>query len=286
MSTSVEVGGEIRRVAILTVRRGPCACYLARRLRPAGVELTLVSQRRLRVEPDSPEYFRRLLRRRGILVFADYLLLHGVKSAARLGRGVPRAPERSGDDLGGGALLEDSHIAREEWLTHLEVDDVNRPPDQDRLRELRPDVILLAGAPVLAQKTIEIARVACINPHCGITPDYAGSSPFDWAIFEKRFQDVGFTIHLVVPRVDSGPVLHQERISWDPSRSNGHLWPILAQRMYDKLAEVTVDLVRGRCYTAVHQGPTRVMPPAGLVVRVISELRRRRYARHAFNATA
>jgi hypothetical protein len=277
-----EVGGEVRRIAILTMRRTPSACYLARRLRDAGAEIFLVSQRRRRVEPGSWAHLLRLRAKYGVPVFLDNLLLEAAKRAAALAArllGALRGRRSAGDSGGAAAALrEDPAILQETWLTHVEVDDVNRPPDQDRLRAIEPDLILLAGAPVLSRKTIEIARVACMNPHFGITPDFAGSSASDWAIFEGRCRDIGYTVHLVVPRVDSGPVLRQERVAWDPTRPNREIWPILAQGMYDALADLALDLVRGRRLRAVPQEPTRVLPPAGLVVRLLSELRRRRCA--------
>ena len=51
----IEVGGAVRRVVIITVARGPWACYLARQLRPAGASIALVSQPRFKVDPDTLE---------------------------------------------------------------------------------------------------------------------------------------------------------------------------------------------------------------------------------------
>lgn len=276
---ALEIGGSIRRVVILTAGLQPAACYLARRLRPSGVQLSLVNQERLRVEPGSLRFFLRLYRRRGVWAALDVLLLEILKAAVRLPHRVRRGRGIPSPDPAYPVLAPDPGILDEGWLGYHKVADVNRSPDQDLLRSLEPDLVLLAGAPILSRDTIEIARVACVNPHCGISPDYAGSSPFDWAIFEGRFQDVGYTIHLVVPVVDAGPILHQERLVWDPSRPNRHLWPILAQRMYDKLAEIALDLIRGRTFKAIPQGTARPRPPAGLYVRTVAELRRAAFAR-------
>lgn len=276
-------GAPVRRIAILTIRMDPCACYLARKLKDCGAEIVVVNQRRLPVEIDSLAYFRRLFARRGLRIGLDYLLLHLVKSAVRApGRALralrPAAGAVEAEPLAP-ALRRDPGLRDERWLTVVDVDDVNRPPDRDRLVALAPDLLLLAGAPILGRAAIGAARVACLNPHCGITPDYAGSSPFDWPIYERRFDDVGYTIHLVVPTVDGGPVLRQVRVPWDPTRGNRMLWPLLAQRMYDALAEVAVALVRGDVLEARPQAPVRVNPPAGLFARLVAERRRAAYAR-------
>ncbi len=273
----IEVGGRVQRIAIVTVRRDPWAYYLARRLRPAGVELFLFSQNGLRVERNSVEYFTRLLRNRGLLVCADAFLLYVVAFVVRLFRkSWQRAswltrrhkPESKNNQSN----------PEESWLQVLEVSNINGTRDRNLLRATEPDLILLAGAPILSRDTIEIARVACLNPHCGITPRYAGYHAFHRAIYENRFQDIGFTIHLVVPQVDSGPIIYQERIDWDASRMIGHLWPVLAERMYAKLAEIVVSLIHGKRFYAFPQTDVRVVPPAGLFVQTIAELKRVRHA--------
>jgi hypothetical protein len=270
---TIQVGGEIRRIVILTVGMEACACYLARQLKDCGAEIVLVNQRSLKVPPDSWKYYRRLWKRRGFFRAFDRWLLSVVKRGARPGPGTSGNPDSPYP-----VLRPDPELVHESWLTVVELDAVNSKAGRARLGELEPDLILLGGAPILRRKTIELARVACINPHCGITPDYAGSSPFDWAIYERRFEDVGYTVHLVEPTVDSGPILHQERIAWDPARSNGQIWPVLAQKMYDRLAEITRALVAGRTWQATPQGTPRVNPPAGLFARLAAERVRRRHA--------
>lgn len=90
--------------------------------------------------------------------------------------------------------------------------------DQDRIEAWEPNLLILAGAPIVSKETIAMAKVACLNPHRGIMPDYCGSSPVDWAIYERRFDDVGYTVHVVVPAVEAGPIIHQERVASDPIR--------------------------------------------------------------------
>jgi hypothetical protein len=277
--SEIEIGGIVRRIAILTTGLHPCACYVARRLRPSGVAVFLINQRRLSIEPDSPAFFRRLLSKRGFLITLDYLMFVVLKrSVLALTRRV-HAPSSGEAAFSVPCMRPDSGIASEEWLRYVEVSDINRSPDRDRLQEIAPDLILLAGAPILFRGTIEAARVACINPHCGITPRYAGSSPYEWAAYERRFDDIGFTVHVVVPKVDSGPILWQERVAWDPRRPLRELSPLLAQKMYDKMIEIAEGMIAGRRYRATPQKVEPSKPPAGLTTRVLAELRRKGYAR-------
>lgn len=276
MEAPIVVGGTIRRIAIVTIRENPCASYLARRLTDCGAEIAYVNQTHLKVEPRSAAYFLRLYRRRGIGSALDNLLLYGAYLARKTLR--PSRPDGA-EGVGFPVLAPDPALRDESWLRFVDVEDVNSEEGRRALAALEPDLVLLGGAPILGGKTIALARVACINPHCGIVPAYAGGSASDWAIYERRFDDIGYTIHLVEPTVDGGPILHQERVPWDPTLPNAHLWPVLAQAMYDRLAEIARRLVGGERLVATPQAPARVLPPAGLVVRTIAEMRRRGYAR-------
>jgi hypothetical protein len=272
----IKVGGKVQRVAIITVRRNPWAYYLARRLRPTGAEIFLFSQAGFRVERNSIKYFARLLRNRGLLVCVDAFLLYVAAFTVRLLQtgwrriswlGHPSKPRSKNQTS-----------SEETWLRTVDVSNINDARARNLLRATEPDLILLAGAPILSGHTIDIARVACLNPHGGITPRYAGYHAFHWAIYENRFQDVGFTIHLVVPQVDSGPIIYQERIDWDISRVIGGIWPVLRQRMYGKLADIAVDIIDGKRFCALPQIDVRVLPPAGLFVHTVAELKRIRRA--------
>lgn len=274
---SVEIAGDIRRVAIVTLGLEPWAAYLARRIAATGVEVAIVSQPSLAIRQGSAAYFKRLLRKRGLLTTIDGMMLEGLKRAVALVKGR-RGPAPPDPDHPYPLFRPDPEAFELENVTVIEVANVNSKDGRAKLRAFEPDLMVLAGAPILFRRTIEIARVACINPHCGITPDFAGWSPFDRAIYEGRFDDIGYTIHQVVPKVDAGPVLHQERVPWDVTRSSAQLWPLLAQAMYDKIVEIVAELAAGGSRTATSQSRVRVVAPAGLFVRIVGEWKRRRHA--------
>jgi hypothetical protein len=290
---TIPVGGSIKRITIITIGHEPAAAYLARRLRDLSVEISLIIQRRPSASSSSFKYYRRLLAKRGVLICADNLLLlvtglarslpgRLARQALRLLRlPIPTAldPTRRDRIIPVPPVLRpDPGLFGEPWLTCLEVDAINTNAGQDVLRSTKPDLILLAGAPILTQSTIGIARIACLNSHCGITPRYCGNSPAMWALFEREFSQIGYTVHLVVPEVDAGPLLHQELVSWDPSLPLSTLWPTLVQPMYDRLADLARDLITGRTLIAIVQRDARVMPPAGYFAKKVADRHRRQYA--------
>lgn len=268
LTADLEVAGRIERIAIITVGLHPCACQLASRLKPAGVDVRIFDQDEFPVPDYSWRFFKRLYKRRGLCIALDNFMLYAFGRLQWLAGGTWRRIRRVPRVQG---RVEPARVD----VPVVKVRHINRSPGTEMLREFAPDLILLAGAPILSAATVGIARVACINTHCGITPLYAGSSPETWAVYERNFDAVGFTIHIVSRNVDGGPVLYQERVRWDRDQRVDLLWPKLATLMYQKLADITLDLIGGKAFTATPQSGVRAMPPAGLVVRMIAEHRRK-----------
>ena len=272
---TIVLAGPVRRVAIITTGLHPCACYVARRLRDTGVEIAIFSEAPRTSRFGSIRYLQRLLKRRGWAVFLDNLLLEIVR---RLRRAHASRGDADGERDLPACLRSDPDILRENWLRVESVARINGA-DRVRLEQFEPDLVVLAGAPILSSATIRVAKVGCLNPHCGITPRYAGNDPQTWAAFEGLFDEIGFTVHAVVPIVDGGPVLYQERVSWNANEPIDHTWPLLAQRMYDQLCDIVMRLIAGEPFAALPQSNVVPRPPAGFVVRLVAENRRRRYAR-------
>jgi folate-dependent phosphoribosylglycinamide formyltransferase PurN len=273
----MQIQGSIRRVAVLTLPEGAsCAAYVCRQLQEPGVELRVFTQTRLENAPGTAGYIRRLYHRRGLFVALDNLAFECWRPAMRF---VPRAYRKlrklAGVPVTPRAVdvppvLRDATIP----VPCVEVDDINRD-GLAALRDYAPDLLILAGAPILKRAVIEVPRVATLNAHCGITPRYAGSSPVYWAMFDACFDDIGYTVHAVTPDVDGGPVIQQTRVPYYPDEPIAGMWPILGQAMYDALISVAKRLIAGETITATpHSGPVVSRPPAGLFVRTVANLHR------------
>lgn len=75
------------------------------------------------------------------------------------------------------------------------------------LRSLRPDILLVVGAPMLKPHIFSIPQVAAINVHFGIAPHYRGENTLFWPLYYRDYDNLGVTIHLIDHGIDSGPVL-------------------------------------------------------------------------------
>jgi folate-dependent phosphoribosylglycinamide formyltransferase PurN len=78
------------------------------------------------------------------------------------------------------------------------------------LRQIEPEVVLLAGTRIIKPHIIRQARLGCLNAHTGWLPEYRGVHANLWALLEGG--RVGVTTHYVDPGVDTGAILLQEEL--------------------------------------------------------------------------
>ncbi len=101
----------------------------------------------------------------------------------------------------------------------VELDDINTAEAADRIRALAPDLLVSIGTPtILRRHVLEIPSWGAVNLHNGRLPRYRGH----FATFWERLHDEEWgyvSLHEMVPRVDAGRILAEERVALRESRS-------------------------------------------------------------------
>jgi methionyl-tRNA formyltransferase len=135
---------------------------------------------------------RSRLARYGELLRRSYL--EGRRSPRRL---VTRAIRRFGAQESPGL----------ERLTACVVDGgvFNSPEMRSRLIELAPDLLVLAGCPIVADDLLSVPTRGCLNGHPGLLPWCRGVGVVEHAIV--RDVPVGATVHYVNAGIDTGDIL-------------------------------------------------------------------------------
>lgn len=87
---------------------------------------------------------------------------------------------------------------------------VNAPAVVDRLRELRPELVLVYGTSLVQQGVLDAAGCTILNLHTGLSPYYRGVSCHLWPLKERDFDRIGVTVHDCVMQLDAGGVLAAE----------------------------------------------------------------------------
>jgi methionyl-tRNA formyltransferase len=88
----------------------------------------------------------------------------------------------------------------------------NSPEFVGWLESQKADLIAVAGfSQILKPRVINAARFA-VNFHPSLLPAYRGPAPSFW-IIKNRERESGVSCHVLVPGVDSGSILFQERFA-------------------------------------------------------------------------
>ena len=102
-------------------------------------------------------------------------------------------------------------------LSEIEVKSVNSPQFKKALIKLNPDIVLVGSWCEKFEKEIfDIPKIATINAHPSLLPQYRGPNPYFWTIRNGE-QISGITFHLMDKGFDTGAILAQEEVKIFPS---------------------------------------------------------------------
>lgn len=150
---------------------------------------------------------------------------------------------------------------------YFECSDAHDEKTKDFAKSVDPDYLLIAGAPVLRQSLVGIARYGALNRHLGLSPRYRGSDCPLWALYENNLDTVGFTIHFVDEKVDGGAIVLQKKTPVDGMKDfSGYIADIQLKGSQGYIA-VLQQIISGRALPrTVQEKGGRHYPPAGLSI--------------------
>lgn len=130
------------------------------------------------------------------------------------------------------------------------------------LRKLDPDVVAVYGTRMLSRATLGAIDVPFINYHAGINPKYRGQHPAYWALAAGDKDNAGVTVHLVDAGVDTGGVLYQERVVFEPADTISTYQTLQAVTGVSLFARALEDAICGRLQTVeVDMASRNYLPP-------------------------
>lgn len=131
------------------------------------------------------------------------------------------------------------------------IADFNGPECFELLTELRPDIIVLAGAPILKSPILSTAKTAVLNAHPGLLPKYRGVDVIAWAVLNG--DPVGVTIHKVDSGIDTGAIVLQERFFVEPGDSLASLRRKAEMLAGQLMARAVSGVISDNCVKTIPQ---------------------------------
>jgi len=159
---------------------------------------------------------------------------------------VVTQPDRT---AGRGRGVKSSPVKKTAWahdLLVLQPPSLRRPEAAVELRELAPDVIVVAAfGQILPPEVLAIPAQGCLNVHASLLPRYRGAAPIAAAILAGEEQ-TGVTLMLMDEGMDTGPILAQVKCKIEPHDTTGSLSVKLAHLGADLLVETLPRWLDGR----------------------------------------
>jgi methionyl-tRNA formyltransferase len=127
-------------------------------------------------------------------------------------------------------------ICRQKGIPVIYAHDVNSPGNVERIRQLRPDIILSAHFNQLIKEPVISLPADVLNIHPGILPEYRGLDPLLQQIIHGE-DHMGVTLHRVDDTFDTGEILRQDIMPLNSTQSLFELYIILWERGVDLLED-------------------------------------------------
>ena len=152
-------------------------------------------------------------RNRGWKFCRFYLRFLGLRGVAHKTGQMLRQVFRSLTGLSrlGGPPASIPELARRHKLPLLRSPSPNRKEFRDRVRELKPDLIISSQGFLLKKEFLEIAPLGCLNRHAALLPQYRGIYPIFWAMLHGE-REIGISVHFMNEKYDEGKIIVQHRV--------------------------------------------------------------------------
>lgn len=126
--------------------------------------------------------------------------------------------------------------AKELGLNVIEIEDLKDDKSINELSTLNVDAFVVVAYRILPKQIINIPKEGCINLHGSHLPKYRGAAPIQWSLINGD-NETGLTTFLIEPKVDTGQILLQQKVSINNDDDYGSL----AHRMSNLGGELLVN---------------------------------------------
>lgn len=118
--------------------------------------------------------------------------------------------------------------ALQEGIAVYQPDKVRDPDFLEILRELSPDVIVVAAfGQILPPSILQLPRYGCMNVHASLLPKLRGAAPIQWSVIQGD-KESGVTIMQMDEGLDTGDILLTEKYTLKEQETGGSLFDALS----------------------------------------------------------
>lgn len=120
-----------------------------------------------------------------------------------------------------------------------------------KVREAKPDFMVVVAFRMLPQEIIEIPPGGTWNLHASLLPDLRGAAPIHWAI-RLGYRRTGLTVFRIQYQIDTGDILAKVKVDIPENGDAGMLHDIMAVEGAGLLVRVLPQIAQGK-YELIQQ---------------------------------
>jgi methionyl-tRNA formyltransferase len=141
-------------------------------------------------------------------------------------------------------------LAEELGIPVIQPIKLRLPEEFVKLEQWTPDLIIVAAyGQILRKQVLDLPKFGCINVHASYLPRWRGAAPIQAAILSGDAYS-GVSIMLMDEGIDTGPVLAQEKVLFDPDETSTSLSQKLSMRGGQLLLKTIPDYLAGKIFPA------------------------------------
>jgi len=121
--------------------------------------------------------------------------------------------------MGRGRKLKSTAIgqfAKENDLNLLQSLTLKSDEFHNQLSVLNPDIFVVVAFQILPKSLIDLPKFGALNLHASLLPKYRGAGPIQWSLMNGD-KTSGITVFQIMPSVDTGDILLQEKMDIFPN---------------------------------------------------------------------
>ena len=129
---------------------------------------------------------------------------------------------------------------------------INDKSNATFLKKMKPDLTVCCGTMYIG-KRLTAASNCLINLHGGILPEYKGNQCTFFALYEKNYDKVGMTMHLVSAKLDGGDMIAQVKPEVLPTDNDEMLYCKTFKLCVEKLLSIIKRFENGEKIILIKQ---------------------------------
>jgi len=146
---------------------------------------------------------------------------------------------------GRGRVVQTGPLARfskDRNIPFLQPEDINAPAVVRRIREARPDLLLvIAFGQKIGPELLKMPRYGAVNLHASLLPKYRGAAPINWALLNGD-PETGLSVIRMTDRIDAGDILGQRATAIEADETAGDLMDRLSKLGARLVTEVVREI--------------------------------------------